>query len=195
ALSASAPAPVGRPGLARRAAAGGRAASLPRPRPPGAFDGDPPLVRALPRAAAARDDAALAEAVAAMLAAAGDPATRVVRDRPVAKPARKAALVDRRGGGLLVLTPDPAQSGLDLAQAERRGEITAAVAAAQGVIVDLRGLRIGDVFSLDFFDQLLASLPPREAHGPSLRAVVHSGYRPQLGTTSGGYSSSYATRM
>src|SRR5262249_30662408 len=190
-----APDPTRAARLAKLARVWGRARYLHPTLASGAFDWDTPLVQALPRAAAARDDAALAEAVAAMLAAAGDPATRVVRDRPVAKPAKKAALVDRRADGLLVLSPDPAQSGRDLAQAQRRGEITAAVVAARGVIVDLRGLRIGDVFSLDYFDQLLASLPAREAHGPASRAVVHSGYWPQLGTTSGGYSSSYVTRM
>jgi C-terminal processing protease CtpA/Prc len=161
----------------------------------GAFDWDTPLVQALTLAAAARDDAALADAAAAMLAAAGDPATRVVRDRPVANPAKKAALVDLRADGILVLTPDAVQSGSDLLQAERRGELATAVSAARGVIVDLRGLRIDDPFPSEYFDQLFASLPPREVHGLASRAVVHSGYRPQSGITSGTYSSYRVTRM
>jgi C-terminal processing protease CtpA/Prc len=190
-----APDPTRAARLAKLAKAWGRARYLHPTLASGAFDWDTPLVKALPRVAAARDDSALADAVAAMLAPVDDPATRIVRDRPVATPARKAALIERRTDGLVVLSPDPAQSGVDLAQAERRGEIAAAVAAARGVIVDLRGFRIGDVFDLDFLDQLLASLPPREVHGLSSRAVVHSGYRPQSGMTSGGYSSSYVTRM
>jgi C-terminal processing protease CtpA/Prc len=183
--------------LAKLARVWGRARYLHPTLASGAFDWDTPLVQALPLAAAARDDVALGDAVAVMLAAVGDPATRVVRDRPVAvaMPARKAALVERRADGLVVLTPDPAQGGADLSGAERRGEIRAAVTAARGVIVDLRGLRIGNGLPSEFFDQFFAALPPRAVPGLASRAVVHSGYRPHSGRTSGGYDSYFVTRM
>jgi C-terminal processing protease CtpA/Prc len=190
-----APDPTRAARLAKLARVWGRARYLHPKLASGAFDWDTPLVQALPLAADARDDAALAEAVAAMLAAADDPATRVVRDRPVAKPAKKAALVDPRADGILVLTPDPVQSGGDLLQAERRGEIAAALVAARGVIVDLRGLRTDDGLPPGYFDQFFASLPPREVHGLASRAVVHSGYRAQSGPTSWAYSSYCVTRM
>src|SRR5262249_61723814 len=75
-----APDPTRAARLAKLARVWGRARYLHPTLASGAFDWDTPLVRALPLAAAARDDAARADAVAALLSDAGDPAARVCDD-------------------------------------------------------------------------------------------------------------------
>ena len=70
-------------------------------------------------------------------------------------------------------------------------ELRQEIAKAGGVIIDLRdcvapetALQMAGITDL---------LPARELRGPSYRHLVHSGYKPQGGFTSGGYSSAFQT--
>ncbi|HVK14390.1 MAG TPA: hypothetical protein VM597_36965, partial [Gemmataceae bacterium] len=171
------------------------------------LDWDAALVSALPAVAAAETAEQYADAVGAMLARLGDPATRVVRpvkvfggpgERVVPQPGggfavRAGVVTDRLGDGLVaVRVPGEGAVRQWLADPKARAGVRAAVAEATGVVFDLRTPVAADFDPL--FDALADLLVHRPVDGPPVRAVVHSGYRPQSGTTSGGYYSAFETR-
>ncbi|HEX9161004.1 MAG TPA: S41 family peptidase [Thermoanaerobaculia bacterium] len=150
------------------------------------IDWDGALLRAIPKARAARTDADLADAVGAMLAELHDPASRIVKS--AAAPSKPAEVpLTRTDGEVLVVNfgSHAARNGIDVATELRR--IAKDVANAKFVVVDLRGGN-GDEIDYDFAMQ---QLPWSDVaiSAPNRTVAYHSGYAPQVGGTSGGYYS------
>lgn len=165
------------------------------------IDWDGALVEAIPRVRAARSVDDEVAAVNAMLAKLGDPVTRVVPAAPPRKPAaappeEKPLFTWLEGGALVLHVNDPA---LELKGYWQRREALQAllpeIAKATAVILDLRvevdsGEWLGDL--LASLDSALVSQPVRL---PVQRHLEHSGYRPQTGSSSGGYSSVFVVPL
>jgi C-terminal processing protease CtpA/Prc len=172
------------------------------------IDWDAALIHALPRVRAAKTADEYATAVQSMLDALGDPVTRVVRQQPMAGAAGGKA----SGAGandqpkatdklytwiqsdvlaicLHDISPSP-QFFTGLA------ELSSEVTKARGVICDCRQTgNIGDTYYADLIVSRLQNLlVSRELISPTQRYLVHSGYRPQSGTTSGGYYTAFQTK-
>jgi C-terminal processing protease CtpA/Prc len=165
-------------------------------------DWDAALVAALPKVEAARDDQEYGAAVQAMLDRLGDPATRVVRTAPGAQAEprsngrgeKQRPLFSWVEDDILTIHLDRSPSLSQLTDPKTREGLLAALKKAFGVIVDLRGpdmTGLGD-FVLGWVSP---QLPARDVRGPAERFLVHSGYRPQTGFTSGGYFSAFQTTL
>jgi C-terminal processing protease CtpA/Prc len=158
------------------------------------IDWDGALVRAIPGAHAASNDDEFARTVESMLKELGDPATRVVQHRE-SRATGDVALV-RSMGDVLVISAGPyaeAKTGMALL-----GEIAALskeLTKAKQVIIDLRfHPRNPDERDMTaYVVSQLRGLVSEVVVAPSSVAVFHSGYTPQLGTTSGGYFSGLLT--
>jgi C-terminal processing protease CtpA/Prc len=165
------------------------------------IDWDSALVAALPRIRQAKSREEYAAAVRGMLAALGDPATQLEDDPPAAPespPAQPA------GGGKPPALVHPVEEGimlLDLPGALRASPFVRptpadfdAIAGAKAVILDLRlDPNQEPDFASFALDQLIPALVSRPCRAPAQRYLLHSGYQPQLGTTSGGYFSGFLT--
>ena len=162
------------------------------------IDWDAALVAAIPKIRQAASVEEYRQAVDEMLKALGDPVTTVVSAET--PPDRKAppwtALYKKETDGLIVV---------DLWQqldAAPRGELFPAVQSLKkqlplspAVVVDLRTGQGGWSFWSDYILRDLArALVPGPVQAPTERFVMHSGYRPQSGTTSGGYYSGFVTQ-
>ncbi len=139
----------------------------------------------------AKDDAAYRDAITAMLATLGDPATRVVE--PVTEP----VLLEKHGGSgrswrgktLVIAFGD----GFAFRDDTRRA-VTEEIARAEQVVVDLRGTTDAHADALSrALAQWGPSLVSRAVESPTLRCMVHTGWVPQSFETSGGYFSSLRT--
>jgi hypothetical protein len=155
------------------------------------------------REAKGRDE--YAAAAAGMLAALGDPMTRVVPPVPQAPPATVAPtgpaarppLSRWAADGILVIDLGSYQgysayTELPAAASGLRPEL----AKARAVIFDLRTERDADGDPVDYslaLDPLAPFLVGEVVRAPPERFVVHSGYVTQRGVSSGGYSSYFAT--
>jgi hypothetical protein len=158
------------------------------------LDWDAALVRALPRVAAAEAASAEREALAALLAELGDPATRLDEAAPSAPPAPASAgaagaIIEQLPGNVwsVQLVQHPS---FDAAEAEA-AKLAPQLASAKAVVLDLRDqppvvLGVEDVG--DELELLARELAPTTLQTPSQRTVFYSGYPPQVGGTSGGYS-------
>jgi C-terminal processing protease CtpA/Prc len=164
------------------------------------IDWDAALVRAIPAVRSARTPQEYAAAVQGMLAALGDPVTRVEPARPPVRPpaaGKPPALFTWLSPGRLsiYLRPD-ADSGMNEAESEKAFQALAGeLPRAREVIVDIRslwGLRYRAEFALQSLAGALASRP---VPAPAERLLVHSGYRTQLDESSGGYSSGFQTPL
>jgi C-terminal processing protease CtpA/Prc len=155
------------------------------------IDWDSALVAAIPRVRAAKSRADFAAAIDTMLAALGDPLTRVVKP-PAPSPrlasAKKTHIDWQADSTLVVSIGDPAEySGAT--QALQRGQ--ADIGRARRIVFDLRtggdASDPGDmsyVFSNSGINGLLVS---RSMSAPGFRTRMYSGFPTQLGSTSGGY--------
>jgi C-terminal processing protease CtpA/Prc len=166
------------------------------------IDWDAALISALPKVEAARDENEFRAAVQAMLDRLGDPGTRVARK--VQPPTDQLGLAGKHDkdhplfslveDGILAIHLDRPPSLRKLMNAKTRESLLGAVKKASGVVVDLRGED-----ELGFGDFLLGwvypFLPAREVRAPGERYLVHSGYQPQTGMTSGGYFSAFQTTL
>jgi C-terminal processing protease CtpA/Prc len=164
------------------------------------IDWDAALIAALPRVRQAKSRQEYADAVRSMLAALGDPATQL-EDSPAA-PETPAA--QPPAGGKRPPLVRPLEEGivlLDIAGALRFSPYVRptpadfdALSAAKAVILDLR---LDPVQEPDYaafaLDRLVPALVSRPCRAPSQRYLLHSGYQPQSGTTSGGYFSGFLT--
>lgn len=139
------------------------------------LDWDAALLENLPRAASAAGPSEYAAAVQSMLAALGDPATRVLPPTPP-PPAGDFDLIRWTGGRTLVATINPATIGPASARA-----LEAAVERATSVVFDLRrqeawagaeSARTGLLFVAAGLNAQLASGSLR---APGQRSRVHSG--------------------
>ena len=163
---------------------------------------DAALVAAVPKVSAAGDRAAYAAAVREMLARLGDPVTAVAPDGlPAVEPSR--AEPDPRSwwteDSVLVVSLRNAADLGDFNRAiERLGAIADTIRRARRVVLDLRGDLAAEPTGspLDYVlgESELASLfTATPARGPDQRGRAHSGFVPEVGTTSGGYSSGFYT--
>jgi hypothetical protein len=159
------------------------------------IDWDGALVRSIPAVRAAKTPAEYAAAVQTMLAALGDPMTRVERapEPAVESSPKPPPLFRALDDGTLAIHLRP-----DLYDADEKtlGEsfkaLAAALPKATAVIVDVRGM--GYRYAAEYMTKdsadLLASRP---VTAPAQRYRFHSGFRPQLGVSSGGYDSGFQT--
>jgi len=149
-------------------------------------DWDGALLKALPRARAATNEDELALAVSDMLAALHDPVTRVVPTEAPPPRARKAApMIEWPRPGVLLVRLGTMESLTPPSQTK----IGAELAKAKSVIFDMRtdSPEVGGAQpnATPLYLQLLR----RVVYLPSRRFVIHDGYRPQRGPSSGGYAS------
>jgi C-terminal processing protease CtpA/Prc len=159
------------------------------------IDWDGALVRSIPVVRAAKTPAEYAAAVQTMLAALGDPMTRVERAPapPVESSPKPPPLFRVLDDGTLAihLRPDLYATDEKALYASFKA-LAAALPKATAVIVDVRGMgyRYAAESLLKDFANLLASRP---VTAPAQRYRFHSGFRTQLGTSSGGYDSGFQT--
>jgi C-terminal processing protease CtpA/Prc len=167
------------------------------------IDWDAALIAALPKVEDAKDESEFRAALQAMLDRLGDSGTRVARKAP------QPQMEQRESGGkeaedrplfswveddVLAIHLDRPPSISKLMDPKTRETLLAALKKASGVILDLRGedeLGFGE-FVLSWVYPLL---PAREARTPAERYLVHSGYRPQTGMSSGGYFSAFQSTL
>jgi C-terminal processing protease CtpA/Prc len=96
---------------------------------------------------------------------------------------------------ILAIHLDRPPSVNKLRDPKTRQALLAAVDKASGVILDLRVENEMSYWSSVVLGWLYPHLPVHEVHAPPERYLVHSGYRPQLGMSSGGYSSAFQTTL
>jgi C-terminal processing protease CtpA/Prc len=164
------------------------------------IDWDAALVRAIPGVRSAKTPREYADAVQGMLAALGDPVTRVETARPWVQPpagGKPPAMFRWLDDGTLsvYLRPD-VDSRMDEAESEKALQALAGeLPRAREVIVDIRslwGVRYRAEFALQRIAGALASRP---LSASAERFLVHSGYRTQFGESSGSYSSGFQTPL
>jgi C-terminal processing protease CtpA/Prc len=159
------------------------------------MDWDEPLVRTIPKVRAATSDDEFAEAVGSMLKELGDPATRVLRTKVSARPASDASVL-RWEGDVLVLNPGPyAEAKGGMALWGEMSSLAKQITKAKQVVIDLRyhPSSPDEREMAAFVVSQLRGLVPKAVSAPATVSVYHSGYRPQQGTTSGGYFSGLLT--
>ena len=149
-------------------------------------DWDSALLKALPRARAATTEDELALAVSDMLAALHDPVTRVVPTQaPPPRAHKTTPLVEWPRPGVLLVR----LGSTEALAAPSQTKIAAELAKARSVIFDMRTdspeVAGAQPNATPLYEQLLR----RVVYLPSRRFVVHDGYRPQRGPSSGGYTS------
>jgi len=165
------------------------------------IDWDAALLEALTGVEAAKDEPDYRAAVQGMLDRLGDPKTRVVR-KALLPQANPAGGKDDKGRPLfswvekdvLAIHLDPPPSLGLLVDPGTREKLLAALGKASRVIIDVRG---EDDFGFGAYvlSWLNPQLPSREVRAPAERYLVHSGYRPQSGLSSGGYFSAFQTAL
>ncbi|HET9225904.1 MAG TPA: hypothetical protein VFR31_04515, partial [Thermoanaerobaculia bacterium] len=164
-------------------------------------DWDAALVAALPRVREAKTTEEYRAAVEGLLASLGDPVTRVANPPappPPPDPAKKPELLRKLDGGVLLIDLVSYLRGASAREAFRAvAGVPDEVEKASAVVLDLRGGGEGaDAFFVDYFlEQIGASLASRPGQAPAERYVMHSGYRPQTGGSSGGYWSGFVTQF
>ena len=155
-----------------------------------AIDWDSAVVVAIPKVGAARSTAEYAAAVRGLLAALGDPATRVVAaPRPAAQPG-SAAVTTRWEADSTLVVCIPSFRGDSVVPQLRA--TAALIAAARRVVFDLRGpAPSADEYGYTSYwfgaAGLNSLLPSRPVAAPAERRRMYSGFPPQAGGTSGGY--------
>ena len=168
------------------------------------IDWDAALIEALPKVEAAKDESEYRSAVQAMLDRLGDPTTRVTsktpqspEDRPSGngKEEKERPLFSWVADDVLAVHLSRPLSTSKLFDGKTRESLLAQVKKAPRLIVDLRG---DDEFGFGSYivsSWLSPLLPSREIRPPTERYLVHSGYRPQKGRSSGGYFSAFQTSL
>jgi len=158
-------------------------------------DWDAALVAAIPRAEAATTVAQYRTAVQGMLAALGDPVTRVV-DEPApdaTKPAPADWLTTPSPGVLEIKIAGFVAGGFDYVGMRAKGaQVVAEAAKAKVLIVDMRTSQAqaaAAVFAVKQFENALPAID----EWPLERSIEHHGFRTQDGQTSGGYFSTFVT--
>ena len=178
------------------------------------IDWDAALIKTLPKVRVAKDSDEFVRAVQEMLNALGDPSTRVIGKPGVSslsankpspgdgkRPNNPADRADESPiftwieGDVLAVFPNRLSDGVKLAAAIE--PLRKEVGRAKAVILDLR---IRENYSFSFFSyQALTRvqdlLISKEVHAPVQRTLMHSGYRPQSGATSGAYYSAFITTI
>lgn len=166
----------------------------------GDLDWDAALLRAIPKVESARTKDDFAAAVAEMLAALGDPATAVEPAEPRATSAAGSSSPawSWTDGKILVvrITDYPSLERDYFGRRAKAEGLKGEIGKSEGILFDLRALTPGTQSGVmtAFFQDLSNALVARELVGPGERSLLHSGYTPQVGGTSGGYFSSFMTQ-
>jgi C-terminal processing protease CtpA/Prc len=163
------------------------------------LDWDAPLIKAIPKVEAAKTREEYAVAVGEMLAALGDPATTVVPQDPPGKPTESEghpvwSWLD--GKILVVRITNYLDIERQFAAARTKMEtLKSEIGKSEGIVFDVRALTPGTQPGImtAIFESIGNSLVSREIVGPAERSLLHSGYIPQVGMTSGGYFSAFVT--
>lgn len=155
------------------------------------IDWDAALVHAIPNVRAAKTDAELASAIDGMLRELGDPVTRV--STKAADRAKADVPLTRTEGDTLILNLGPyvQARGSDELYGELRN-LPRQLAAAKALLIDVRYSGT-DAEDIDWVLTSLDGVTAKTLTAPAMQAVFHSGYRPQLGETSGGYYTAMLT--
>jgi C-terminal processing protease CtpA/Prc len=155
------------------------------------------LLAALPRVRDAKSREEYSAAVQSMLATLGDPATRVMSDQPpLPAPPAEQPLFRKLEDGIAVLDLGATRALTPDQMFEQAEGITKDLAAAPAMIVDLRDLgqpNSNAFWARRMLGDLQWALISRPSRAPAQRYLLHSGYRPQEGQTSGGYHSGFLT--
>jgi C-terminal processing protease CtpA/Prc len=153
-------------------------------------DWDRSLVKAIPAVRAAKSDDDFAAAVDGMLRTLNDPATTVLT-YAATPPAGPAVPLYRIEEGIVIVNLGgyAARHGADAMWATVSSALPE-IAKSSGVIVDLRGSpeTAADVASVV---GVMNTLVRQNVNAPAARVLLHSGYAPQQGETSGGYYSGF----
>jgi C-terminal processing protease CtpA/Prc len=165
-------------------------------------DWDAALVAAIPKVREAKSTEEYRTAVEGLLGALGDPLTRVMEppapDAPEPDPAAKEPISRKLDGGVLVISPtrfvqaaSPREAFLAI------DELAKEIGESSAVIVDLRGGWQGVIsyYVQEFLEELAPHLVSRPVQAPPKRYLIHSGYQPQAGGSSGGYYSGFVTQL
>lgn len=155
------------------------------------IDWDRAALAAIPRVSAATTADEYVAAISDMLSTLADPATQVARD-PGAQGAGGVPMSTRvLDGNVLIVDLG---SGSLFETFEGLVALPPDLARARAVIFDLRKLpREGKSWLSFLFPLVQAPLVDGPVEMPVHRGVIHSGYAPQDGATSGGYHSMLAT--
>jgi len=177
------------------------------------IDWDAALIKSLPKVRAAKDTDEFAQVVQEMLNALGDPATRVIRkpvmsnsstDKPIKQEGTGASdLKDDKTdpplftwleGDVFAVFPNAVTNSVKLVA--WRDQLRKEITQARSVVLDLR---IPEASEFNYFRgialrEIQDLLTAKEVQAPALRSLIHSGYRPQTGITSGGYYSAVITQ-
>ncbi|MFL6293668.1 MAG: S41 family peptidase [Thermoanaerobaculia bacterium] len=166
------------------------------------IDWDAALVAAIPKVRAAKTTEEYRAAVEGMLGALGDPLTHVVDppppSPPAAEPAQKVALTRKLDGGVVVVDLVRYLKGAGTREVFGAVEaLPAEIAGASAVVLDLRGGELGaEAYYMELFlEEIAGVLVSRRSQAPAERYLIHSGYRPQAGGSSGGYYSGFVTQF
>lgn len=167
------------------------------------IDWDAALVAAIPKVRAAKTTEEYRAAVQGMLGALGDPLTHVVDpppppSPPAAEPAQKVALVRKLDGGVVVIDLVRYLKSADAREVfGAAAALPAEIAGASAVVLDLRGGQLGaEAFYIEYFlEGIAGALVSRRSQTPAERYLIHSGYQPQAGGSSGGYYSGFVTQF
>ncbi|HEV7669907.1 MAG TPA: S41 family peptidase [Thermoanaerobaculia bacterium] len=163
------------------------------------LDWDAALVAALPKIQAAKSTAEYRTAVSGLLAALGDPITRVLAapKAPGSKPAA-AELFRELEGGALAIDLGPRITSAGMMDVYRQiGREAPKVAAAREVVIDLRkGSSPDDPVGDDSFviETIAGALASRPCRAPAERYLMHSGFA-GTSSTSGGYYSGFLEKL
>jgi C-terminal processing protease CtpA/Prc len=172
------------------------------------IDWDGALIKAIPSVKAARTPAEYRSAIDGMLEALADPVTTAeaaiveVPPAPAASaPSAEPTYVHTVDGYVVITAVSWAQAtarGISAGSAGQ-AQMMAEIAKAKGIVLDCRagGVPPGRVPWFDLNTVLNGLLPTLlQGNVPlgSERYRLHSGYPPQQGTSSGGYSSAFLTR-
>ncbi len=159
---------------------------------------DSALAAAVPRVTAATDPAAYGAVVADMLAALGDPVTRIEPSSPSA-PAPSQGGPDPRSwwiadSVLVVSLRNPADLGDFNRTMDRLTAMADTISRARRVIFDLRASAQGEPLGWALGESGIPSLfAPAHARAPDQRGRLHAGVPPENGITSGGYFAGFYT--
>ena len=163
-------------------------------------DWDAALVAALPKVREAKTTEEYKAAVQGLLGALGDPVTRVADPTPPPRPpaAEKKELLRKLDGGVLLIDLVNYLGSVSARDAFRAmAAVPEEIGKASAVVLDLRGADEGEAafFVQYFLEQLGPALASRPGQAPAERYLMHSGYRPQTGGSSGGYWSGFVTQF
>lgn len=162
------------------------------------LDWDAALLATIPKVRASTSTEEYLNALNSLLEVLEDPATTVQEESPSEMPTKGPWVRTKvsEGGVLTVqftkaLTP---KSTLDrVLKSKYKDDLERSFASANGIIIDLRGVS-NDPDVIEAIDVLSSSLVSGQPTIPAERTLVHFGYPPQTGTSTGGYMEAFIVK-